>query len=97
MGISKITTGNFHVYSNNHANQDSEIDYNSTIEIDSRSYPHCFYKNFRVVLTTEQVFSVTVFFNKLELKTMFQSSQLLPLWFLIMVQYSYYYLDKEFT
>ena len=36
------------------------------IEIDSHAYTNFLNKNFRIVLTTGQVYSVTVFLNKLE-------------------------------
>ena len=66
MGISKINTINCHVYSNHSINYDGGIGYNSTIEIDSHANTHCFGKKFRIVYSTEQLLSVTVFLNQLE-------------------------------
>mmetsp|Transcript_15996 Transcript_15996/g.23840 ORF Transcript_15996/g.23840 Transcript_15996/m.23840 type:complete len:787 (+) Transcript_15996:5053-7413(+) len=65
MGISKITTGNRHVSSNNFARTEPDIGYNSTIEIDSHADTHCFGRNFRIITTTEQVCSVTAFLDEL--------------------------------
>ena len=61
MVISTITTRNRHVSSNNFTNSYSEIGYNSTIEIDNHSDTCCFGKNFRIVPSAEQLFSVTSF------------------------------------
>ena len=65
MVISKITTRNRHVYSNNPTKHDGEIGYNSIIEIDSHSHTHCFGKNFRIVSSTEQLCSVSAFLDEL--------------------------------
>ena len=46
MGISKITTRNFYVSSNNFTRHDSKIGYNSSIEINSHADTHCFDKKF---------------------------------------------------
>ena len=65
MGITKITTRNRHVSSNNPTKHDSEIGYNSTIDINRHDDTHCFGKNFRIVSSTEQVWSVTALLDKL--------------------------------
>ena len=65
MVISKITTRCFHVSSNNSTNCDSEIGFNSTIEIDGHTNNHCFGKKFRIMSTIEQVCSVTGLLDKL--------------------------------
>ena len=52
MVISKITTRNRHVSSNNSTKHDSEIGYNSTIEIDSHVDNYFCFNNFRIVSTT---------------------------------------------
>ena len=49
MGITKITTRNRHVSSNNPTKHDGEIGYNSTIDINRHDDTHCFGKNFRIV------------------------------------------------
>ena len=66
IGISKITNRNLHVSSNNSTNHDSEIGYNSTIEIDIHAYTHCFGKKFRIVSPTEQLCSVHPFIYELD-------------------------------
>ena len=65
MGISKITTRNCHVSSNNLTKQDGEIRYNSIIDINSHADTHYFGKNFLIVSSTEQLFSVAVLLDKL--------------------------------
>ena len=45
MVISKIATRNHNVSSNNYTNHDSEIGYNSTIDVDSHADAH-FCENF---------------------------------------------------
>ena len=63
MGISKITTRNRHVSSNNPTKHDGEIGYNSTIDIDSHADTHCFGNNFQILSSTEQVCSVPALLN----------------------------------
>lgn len=46
MVISKITTVNYHVYSNYSTKHDDEIGYNSNIEINSHADTHFFGNNF---------------------------------------------------
>ena len=65
MGISKITTRNCHVSSNNSTNHDGRIGYKNTIEIDSHADTHFFGKNFRIVSSTEQLCSVTALLDEL--------------------------------
>ena len=65
MGITKITTRNRHVSSNNPTKHDSEIGYNSTIDINRHDDTHCFGKNFRIVSSAEQVWSATELLDKL--------------------------------
>ena len=65
LGISKITTRYRRVSSDNPTKHDGEIRYYSTIDIDSHANTHCFGNNFRVVSSTEQLFSVTAFLEKL--------------------------------
>ena len=48
MGISKITTINRHVSSNNFTKHDDEIGYNSTIDIDSHASTHYFVRTFEL-------------------------------------------------
>ena len=65
MVISKITTRNRHVSSNNSTNSDGEIGYNSTIEVNSHSNTYFFGKNWQTMSSTEQVWSVTAFLDKI--------------------------------
>ena len=55
MVITKITTRNRHVSSNNSTNRYGEIGYNSTIEVNSHSNTYCFGKNLQTMSSTEQV------------------------------------------
>ena len=63
--ISKITTRNRRVSSNNSTNHDGEIGYNSTIEIGSHNDTRYFGHNFLVMSSTEKLCSVTAFLNEL--------------------------------
>ena len=63
--ISKITTRNRRVSSNNSTNHDGEIGYNSTIEIGSHNDTRYFGDNFLVMSSTEKLCSVTAFLNEL--------------------------------
>ena len=65
IGISKITTRNRRVSSNNSTNHDGEIGYNSTIEINSHNDTRYFGNNFRIVSSTEQLCSVSAFLDEL--------------------------------
>ena len=49
MGISKITTRNHHLSSNNPTKHDGEIEYYSTIEINIHSDTHFVDKNFQIL------------------------------------------------
>ena len=51
IGISKITSKNLPVPSNNYTNHDGEIGYNSTIEINSHSDNH-FLVNIQIISST---------------------------------------------
>ena len=65
MDISKITTRNPHISSNNSTKHDGGIGYDITIDINSHTNTHCFGKNLRVASSTEQVWSVTEYIDEL--------------------------------
>ena len=65
IGISKITTRNRHVSSNNSTKHDGKIVYNSTIDINSHVDTHCFGNNFRIMSSTEKLCSVPALLDEL--------------------------------
>ena len=58
-------TVNCHVSSNNSTKHDGKIGYNSTMNIDSHDDTNYFGNKYRIVLTKEQICSVTAFLHKL--------------------------------
>ena len=65
MGISKITTKNNHVSSNNTTTHDGKIGYNSAIAINNHVNTHCFVNTFQIVSMAEKVCYFTEFLNEL--------------------------------